>query len=63
MMIKKVRDIPKTREALYHRRIFDKLFPNRSSVVPRWIPRTDWDGVSYDPSGSNKCQKVHNSAI
>ena len=54
-------DIPKTREALYYRRIFDKLFPNRSSIVPRWIPRTDWDGVSYDPSG--RAQKVHNNAL
>jgi asparagine synthase (glutamine-hydrolysing) len=56
-----ISDIPKTREALYYRRIFDRLFPNRSNIVPRWIPRTDWDGVSYDPSG--RAQKVHNSAI
>ena len=54
-------DIPKTREALYYRRIFDKLFPGRSNIVPRWVPRTDWDGVSYDPSG--RAQKVHNSAL
>lgn len=54
-------DIPRTREALYYRRIFDKLFPNRSSIVPRWVPRTDWDGVSYDPSG--RAQKVHNNAL
>lgn len=50
-------DIPKTKEALYYRKIFDKLFPNRENIVPRWIPRTDWDGVSYDPSG--RAQKVH----
>ena len=55
------KDIPKTREALYYRRIFDNLFPNRSDIVPRWIPRTDWDGVSYDPSG--RAQAVHNNAI
>jgi asparagine synthase (glutamine-hydrolysing) len=54
-------DIPKTREALYYRRIFDKHFPDRSEIVPRWIPRTDWEGVSYDPSG--RAQKVHNSAL
>ncbi len=50
-------DIPKTKEALYYRKIFDELFPNRENIVPRWIPRTDWDGVSYDPSG--RAQKVH----
>jgi asparagine synthase (glutamine-hydrolysing) len=50
-------DIPKTKEALYYRKIFDTLFPNRESIVPRWIPRTDWEGVSYDPSG--RAQKVH----
>jgi asparagine synthase (glutamine-hydrolysing) len=57
----KEKDIPKTREALYYRQIFDELFPNRSNIVPRWIPRTDWDGVSYDPSG--RAQKVHNQAL
>ena len=51
-------DIPRNKEELFYRKIFDKLFPNRSTVVPRWIPRTDWDGVSYDPSG--RAQKVHN---
>jgi asparagine synthase (glutamine-hydrolysing) len=56
-----VNDIPKTREALYYRRIFDRQFPNRADIVPRWIPRTDWDGVSYDPSG--RAQTVHNAAL
>ena len=51
------KDIPKSKEALYYRKIFDRQFPNRSEIVPRWIPRTDWDGVSYDPSG--RAQKVH----
>ncbi len=50
-------DVPKTKEALYYRKIFDEKFPNRHSIVPRWIPRTDWEGVSYDPSG--RAQKVH----
>jgi asparagine synthase (glutamine-hydrolysing) len=50
-------DVPKTKEALYYRKIFDGLFPNRENIVPRWIPRTDWEGVSYDPSG--RAQKVH----
>ena len=50
-------DIPKTKEALYYRKIFDKLFPKSENIVPRWVPRTDWEGVSYDPSG--RAQKVH----
>ena len=50
-------DVPKTKEAMYFRQIFDRLFPNRENIVPRWIPRTDWDGVSYDPSG--RAQKIH----
>ena len=54
-----VKDVPRSKEALYYRRIFDKLFPNRTNIVPRWIPRTDWEGVSYDPSG--RAQTVHNS--
>ena len=53
------KDLPKSKEALYYRRIFDKQFPNRTNIVPRWIPRTDWDGVSYDPSG--RAQTVHNA--
>ena len=54
-----VKDIPRTKEALYYRRIFDEKFPNRSDIVPRWIPRMDWEGVSYDPSG--RAQTVHNN--
>ena len=52
-------DIPRTTEALYFRRIFDELFPGRSNIVPRWVPRIDWEGVSYDPSG--RAQGVHNN--
>jgi asparagine synthase (glutamine-hydrolysing) len=51
-------DIPVTKEALYYRRIFDSLFPERFSIIPRWVPRTDWNGVSYDPSG--RAQLSHN---
>jgi len=54
-------DIPKTKEDLYYRRIFDKAYPNRTDIVPRWIPRTDWDGVSYDPSG--RAQTVHTNHL
>ena len=53
------KDIPKNKEELYYRRIFDKLFPERQDIVPRWIPKTDWDGVGYDPSG--RAQKVHDN--
>ena len=51
------KDIPKNKEELYYRKIFDRLFDNRESIVPRWIPKMNWDGVSYDPSG--RAQKVH----
>ena len=54
------KDIPRNKEELYYRRIFDKLFNDRSSIVPRWIPKMEWDGVSYDPSG--RAQKVHINA-
>ena len=53
-------DIPKNKEELYYRRIFDTLFPGREKIVPRWIPKTDWDGVGYDPSG--RAQNVHSSS-
>ena len=51
------RDIPKNKEELYYRQIFDRLFNNRHDIVPRWIPKMDWDGVGYDPSG--RAQKIH----
>ena len=53
-------DCPKSKEELYYRRIFDKLFPNNADIVPRWIPKMSWDGVGYDPSG--RAQKVHNQS-
>ena len=49
----------KNKEEGYYRKIFEELFPNKGSIVPRWIPKTEWDGVSYDPSG--RSQLVHNS--
>jgi asparagine synthase (glutamine-hydrolysing) len=59
MTEQEIKDVPRSKEALYYRRIFDKLFPNRTNIVPRWVPRTDWEGVSYDPSG--RAQTVHKS--
>ena len=53
-------DIPQTKEELYYKRIYDKLFPGRHKIVSRWIPKMDWDGVSYDPSG--RAQKVHDNS-
>ena len=51
---------PKTKEALYYRKIFEEHFPNRGSAgIKIWVPRVDWDGVSYDPSG--RAQGVHDS--
>ena len=49
----------KNKEEAYYRTIFEELFPNKGSIVPRWIPKTEWKGVSYDPSG--RSQLVHQS--
>ena len=43
------------------RKIYEELFPARGNVHSRWIPKTQWDGVSYDPSG--RAQSVHNSKL
>lgn len=37
---------PKTKEALFYRRIYDKFYPNQDHLVPcywvpQWIPETD----------------------
>ena len=52
-------NIPKNKEELYYFEIFNRLFPNKQDIVSRWIPRTDWDGVNYDPSG--RVQNVHST--
>ena len=40
---------PKLKEALYYRRIFDKHFSNRDSIIPYyWLPK--WNGEINDPS-------------
>lgn len=51
-----------TKEAYYYRDIFESLFPGPgpASTAIRWIPRTDWKGVSSDPSG--RAQAVHVAA-
>jgi len=46
----------RTREAVWYRRIYDSLFP-KELPIKRWIPRTDWEGVGYDPSG--RAQGAH----
>ena len=48
---------PMTKEALYYRNIYSKLFPNCDSVVEYWIPNTSWAGVKADPSG--RAQNTH----
>ena len=51
---------PQTKEALFYRKIFEEQFPNRGSAdIKIWVPRVDWDGVSYDPSG--RAQGVHDA--
>lgn len=50
---------PVNKEEYYYRTIFEELFPGKNwdSTVVKWIPRTDWEGVGYDPSG--RAQKTH----
>lgn len=52
---------PLSKEGFYYRQVFEKIFPNQSSVktVKQWIPRSDW-GCPSDPSG--RAQKVHVAA-
>ena len=40
----------KSNEEFYYRKIYDEMFPEDIGIK-RWIPRTDWDGVGYDPYG------------
>jgi asparagine synthase (glutamine-hydrolysing) len=50
------------KEAYYYMQIYKRLFPNRQGIIPRWKPRTDWQGItSEDPSG--RAVKVHEKAI
>ena len=50
---------PKNKEEYYYRTIFDEIFTGMGSkyTVEKWVPRTDWDGVGYDPSG--RAQGTH----
>ena len=48
---------PKTKEALYYRKLFMQYYPNHYNSVKLWQPRTDWEGVDGDPSG--RAQSCH----
>ena len=48
---------PPTKEAFYYRLIFESFFPNRGNVYKYWIPNTEWENVSADPSGL--CQAAY----
>ena len=48
----------KSKEEMYYKKIYNELFPENIGIK-RWIPRTDWNGVGYDPSG--RAQGVHNN--
>ena len=54
---------PKTKEEYRYRVIFEELFPNRGAeyTVQKWVPKTEWVGVGYDPSG--RAQVTHNAAL
>jgi asparagine synthase (glutamine-hydrolysing) len=57
---------PVTKEEYYYRTLFEELFPGRGReyTVQKWVPRTDWDGVGYDPSGRAQASHVgFNSAF
>jgi len=49
----------KSKEECYYKKIFEDLFPKSIPII-RWIPRTEWEGVGYDPSG--RAQIVHDDA-
>ena len=51
----------RNKEEAYYRKIFEEFFPNKHNTIERWIPKTEWDGVSYDPSG--RAQKGHHSGM
>ena len=54
---------PQTKEEYRYRVIFEDLFPNRGAeyTVQKWVPKTEWSGVGYDPSG--RAQLAHNAAL
>ncbi len=54
---------PVTKEEYHYRTIFEDLFPQRGReyTVQKWIPKTEWAGVGYDPSG--RAQSGHNAAL
>lgn len=50
------------KEAYYYMQIYKRLFPDRQGIIPRWKPRTDWQGItSDDPSG--RVVKVHEQPV
>ncbi len=54
---------PVTKEEYHYRTIFENLFPQRGReyTVQKWIPKTEWAGVGYDPSG--RAQGCHKAAL
>lgn len=54
---------PVTKEEYHYRTIFEELFPERGReyTVQKWVPKTDWAGVGYDPSG--RAQQAHDAHI
>jgi len=52
---------PDTEEAFYYRMVFEELFPNRETAVKKWMPMTEWEGVSSDPSGRAQGSHIDNN--
>lgn len=43
---------PKTKDAIYFRRIFNQIYPNRDNIIPHyWLPRFQAEAV-FDPSAT-----------
>ena len=41
--------------------VFEELFPNRETAVKKWMPMTEWEGVSSDPSGRAQGSHIDNN--
>jgi len=50
-----------TKEAYYYLKIYDKLFPGRRNILPRWKPKMSWEGITSDDA-SGRSQKIHDQS-
>lgn len=50
-----------TKEGYYYLKIYDRLFPGRRNILPRWKPKMSWAGITSDDA-SGRSQKIHEQA-